>query len=127
MKIYQRMTGEWVLQFTSPEDFREFDTELEAQVAMDKTTYVEKGRDLASQMGQLATDLKEYEDIWNDRLYGAGLTNAITEEDTASAGITVSQLTSFINFTAQLRCLLDNQPLFQGDYWVSINQMRGDL
>ena len=104
-----------------------FDTYEEASKTMQKITYAQKARDAATHMAQAAEELMRLEEIWNDRLYGVGLVNAITDADLQSVGLTQNQLVGLINFAGQLKNFLNNTPIFQGDYMVTLNQTRNDI
>jgi len=92
-----------------------------------KFKFAMKSREAATHLAQAAEELMLLEEIWNDRLYGVGLANAITDVDLSAVGIDQNELVGLINFAGQLKSFLNNAPIFQGDYMVTLNQTRLDV
>jgi len=92
-----------------------------------KIKFAMKAREAATHMAQAAEELLLLEEIWNDRLYGIGLAHEITDVDLSVVGIDQNQLVGLVNFAGQLKNFLNNTPIIQGDYMVTLNQARLDI
>lgn len=126
--IYLRFDGMWIYA-AGPlaTDEYAFETIQEAQAMSQKTDFANYARQAATDLAAVAEKLETLEEIWNDRLYGVGLSNEITDADLAAVGIDANTLALMVSLAAQFGNFMHNQAVVQGDYSVTINQMRTDV
>jgi hypothetical protein len=125
--VYQSANGQWIVFSNGIKTF--FSDESEAINMSEKIKFATEVQEFSTAIALLAEKLDTFQSVWASREYLAGAGDlAITDGDIQSLGITKAQLTAFINpFAVQLANLFGNQPVTQGDYQATIDQLRTDV
>ena len=106
-----------------------------------KREYILKVIDATTRLAQAMADLELAVKVWDDRLYGPGGTNAITDADIKAANtyadgtisgaipdsVTANNLYEMIITANQYKTLSDNGAPVKGAHRSTINKIRSDI
>lgn len=81
--------------------------------------FMQRLQSAAHNLGDTIADLRQLEGIYFDRTY-----SAIVDTDLADVEVTAVQLTDAINLIAQIKNLMDNNVVTQGDWDAKLNIIR---
>ena len=81
--------------------------------------FMQRLQSTAHNLGDIIADLRQLEGIYFDRTY-----SALVDADLADVEATADQLADAINLIAQIKNLMDNNAVTQGDWDANLNAIR---
>ena len=93
-----------------------------------KSNFINETLSAATKLGQIASDVEELKSIYQDRGYGAGGADEITQADLDEVPVVVqlADFTDMVTCMQQLLKFMGNEAVTQGDYESTINKVRVD-
>lgn len=125
LRVYQSKSGNWIFWDGTTKHF--FNTEMEALIMSQKVAFVTEVQILSEQLASITRTVRDLRDVYADREYAAGGDDPIIDSDIESTGTTVAELNASIVMFLQLLNFTDDNPVTQGNYGKTVNDMRTDV
>lgn len=97
---------------------------LEGGQMTQKLDYAKRAKYLATQFAGVAKELRDLVEVWDDRFYGPGGSDAIADGDVEIEGVTADQLYEFVLFCNNVKALLDNGAVSTNNWSSIVNKLR---
>ena len=94
---------------------------------MSKVAFAQEAQALSTIVADVSKRMADVFDTYFDRGYNGGGSNAITDPDLTSLGVTAAQIAAFITLAENINIFLNNGAPFQSDYDSTINGLRTDI
>ncbi len=79
---------------------------------------------VASTLSDVAAQTKALADTWDDRFYGPGAANEVTDQDLLDLGIKADDVYAFVIFCTQFQTFMNGGTPTPADYGGTINRLR---
>lgn len=125
MRVYQAANEKWI--FFDGEAKHFFNTAGEVLKMANKVEFAKKVMAVNAAIAQLFLDTKDLDSVYFSEGFNDIGSDAITDEDIESLGITAAELASGDTLFQQIQNLRNNVPVVLGDYQATVNALRNDI